>query len=201
MSDFFASILNIDEQSLLFINGLNTPFLDIIMWQISAKFIWLPLYLFLIDIIFRNLGWKKGVICLIMIGMLILSMDQLCASFLRPLIGRIRPSSPLNPISAILHFVNDSRVGTFGFPSSHAANTFALAAFISLILRKKLITFSLIIWASIISISRIYLGFHYPTDVMAGAFIGIGLAYIFYKAYIAVIRAVPIFSISEKMRI
>ena len=197
MSDFFASILNIDEQSLLFINGLNTPFLDTIMWQISAKFIWLPLYLFLIDIIFRNLGWKKGVICLIMIGMLILSMDQLCASFLRPLIGRIRPSSPLNPISAILHFVNDSRGGTFGFPSSHAANTFALAAFISLMLRKKLITFSLIMWASIISISRIYLGFHYPTDVIAGALIGIGLAYIFYKACIAVIRTVPIFSISE----
>ena len=180
MTELYTLIINLDEKLLLFINSLHSSFLDVLMWQISGKFFWLPLYVFLAIFILRNLGYKRGMLCFILIGFLIFSMDQLCASVIRPLVERLRPSSPLNPISELLHFVNDSRGGTYGFPSSHAANSFALASFMVFMFKKRWLSLSMISWAILVSTSRIYLGFHYPTDIIAGALIGVGFAYFFY---------------------
>ena len=183
MPDIYSLILNIDEQLLLFINGLHTPFLDTIMWQFSGRYFWLPLYMVLLILLFRKVGIKKGVVCVILLSLMIFSADQLCSSVIRPVIGRLRPSSPLNPISSLLHFVNDSRGGIYGFPSCHAANSFAIVSFLSLLLNRRWFTIALFSWALLVSLSRIYLGFHYPTDIIAGAFLGICIGYTFYNFF------------------
>lgn len=183
METIFKNILTIDQELLLFINGLHSPFGDILMWHFSDKLFWIPLYAVLLALLIKKLGLKKGLLCIFLVVLLILTADQLGATLIRPNIGRLRPSSSMNPLSGILHFVNDSRGGDFGFPSCHAANTFALAVFISLILKTVWIRYGLLIWAILVSGSRIYLGLHYPTDIIAGAFLGICVGYNFYVLF------------------
>lgn len=180
METIFKNILTIDQELLLFINGLHSPFGDILMWHFSDKLFWIPLYAVLLALLIKRLGLKKSLLCILLLVLLILTADQLGATLIRPNIGRLRPSSSMNPLSGILHFVNDHRGGDFGFPSCHAANTFALAVFISLILKTVWIRYGLLIWAILVSGSRIYLGLHYPTDIIAGAFLGICVGYNFY---------------------
>ena len=183
MPEIHNLLLSIDEQLLLFVNGLNTPILDVSMLHFSGKLFWLPLYVFLVAVIIKKHGIKKGVLSLVLLALMIWATDQLSSSVIRPLICRLRPSSPLNPISELLYFVNDSRGGTYGFPSSHAANSCALAAFLILLLKRRWLSVTLIFWAILVSGSRIYLGFHYPTDILAGGILGIGLGYCFYNIF------------------
>ena len=149
------------------------------MWQVSHTLFWIPLYILLLFVLFQKLEVKKCIFCLILLILLIITTDQLGSTVIRPLIGRLRPSSPMDPISQVLHFVNDYRGGTFGFPSSHAANTFALTTFMSFILKSNWVRYGMLIWALLVTSSRIYLGVHYPTDIIAGAFLGIVLGYNF----------------------
>jgi undecaprenyl-diphosphatase len=93
------------------------------------------------------------------------------------LVERLRPShDPV--IGNQIHIVNNYRGGLYGFISSHAANTFAIAVFLALLFKRKVFTISIIIWASIVSFSRIYLGVHYPGDVLCGAILGTGLGFL-----------------------
>ena len=183
MSDFINIINVIDNDLLLWINSQNSPIMDTVMNNISGKLFWLPLYVFLVVFIFYKRGLKQGIISLIFISLIILTVDQFCASFIRPIIGRLRPSSPDNPISYLLHFVNDHRGGSFGFPSCHAANTFALATFVSCLIKDRTFSSLILTWAIIVSYSRMYLGMHYPTDIVCGALIGILFAYSYYKLF------------------
>lgn len=172
-------ILNIDEQLLLFVNNLHSPPGDIMMHLFSGNLFWLPLYIFLIYFLIKRIGVVKGIIGLVLLTLLIASVDQIGASVLRPIFCRLRPSSPLNPISQVLHFVNDARGGDYGFPSCHAANTFAVATFLTCTLKSSRMRSLLFSWAVLVSVSRIYLGFHYPTDILAGAFLGITMGLTF----------------------
>lgn len=176
MSNLLNYLLQFDEQILLLINSHHSPFFDLIMWNISNRFIWIPLYLLLIFFLIYKFGFKKTFVILVLLSLLIYSTDQICASIIRPLVGRIRPSSDLNPISNYLHLINDHRGGNFGFPSCHAANGTAMVFFLSKILRNRFISFSLVIWVSLISYSRIYMGLHYPSDIIAGFIIGFLIA-------------------------
>lgn len=180
MNTIYNSILTIDEQLLLFINNLHTSIGDVLMWHFSEKLFWLPLYVILLVILIKSVGLKKSIVVVSLLILLIFITDQIGASVIRPLVCRLRPSSPLNPISELLYFVNDSRGGDFGFPSCHAANTFAVTTFLTCVLKSNWIKYILFSWAFVVSCSRIYLGFHYPTDIIAGAFLGISLGLIFY---------------------
>lgn len=183
MESIHNLILNLDEGLLLFINSLHSPFGDIVMWKFSARFFWIPFYVFLLYLLIKKIGIQKSIVCIIILALMIFATDQIGASILRPSFERLRPSSPMNPISDLLVFVNEYRGGDFGFPSCHAANTFALFMFLSNILKSNWIKCTLLFWAILVSFSRIYLGVHYPTDILAGAILGSAIGYIFYVIF------------------
>lgn len=169
-------MLNLDEQLLLWFNSGHTPWLDSVMMGITGKWIWVPFYVLLAGLLFWRCGWKRGIVYLAGIALTITLADQLCASWIRPAVARLRPCSPENPLSAFVQTVNGYAPRSYSFPSCHAANTFALAMFISLALRNRGFTWMMFVWAAVVSYSRLYLGVHHPGDILVGALIGMALA-------------------------
>ena len=178
--EFILWLSDIDARLLLIVNGAHSPFFDSVMWGISGRWIWVPFYAVLAYLLFRRMSWKRASICLVTIGLIILAADQTCATLIRPEIGRLRPANLNNPLSSFVHVVNGYRGGRYGFPSCHAANTFALAVFMSLVIRHKWFTVMMFSWAFIVSYSRMYLGVHYFGDLFCGATIGSLFAVLFY---------------------
>lgn len=178
--EFILWLSDIDARLLLIVNGAHSPFFDSVMWCISGRWIWVPFYAVLAYLLFRRMSWKRASICLVTIGLIILAADQTCATLIRPEIGRLRPANLNNPLSSFVHVVNGYRGGIYGFPSCHAANTFALAVFMSLVIRHKWFTVMMFSWAFIVSYSRMYLGVHYFGDLFCGATIGSLFAVLFY---------------------
>lgn len=178
--EFILWLSDIDARLLLIVNGAHSPFFDSVMWCISGRWIWVPFYAVLAYLLFRRMSWKRASICLVTIGLIILAADQTCATLIRPEIGRLRPANLNNPLSSFVHVVNGYRCGRYGFPSCHAANTFALAVFMSLVIRHKWFTVMMFSWAFIVSYSRMYLGVHYFGDLFCGATIGSLFAVLFY---------------------
>ena len=178
--EFILWLSDIDARLLLIVNGAHSPFFDSGMWCISGRWIWVPFYAVLAYLLFRRMSWKRASICLVTIGLIILAADQTCATLIRPEIGRLRPANLNNPLSSFVHVVNGYRGGRYGFPSCHAANTFALAVFMSLVIRHKWFTVMMFSWAFVVSYSRMYLGVHYFGDLFCGATIGSLFAVLFY---------------------
>lgn len=178
--EFILWLSDIDARLLLIVNGAHSPFFDSVMWCISGRWIWVPFYAVLAYLLFRRMSWKRASICLVTIGLIILAADQTCATLIRPEIGRLRPANLNNPLSSFVHVVNGYHGGRYGFPSCHAANTFALAVFMSLVIRHKWFTVMMFSWAFVVSYSRMYLGVHYFGDLFCGATIGSLFAVLFY---------------------
>lgn len=178
--EFILWLSDIDARLLVIVNGAHSPFFDSVMWCISGRWIWVPFYAVLAYLLFRRMSWKRASICLVTIGLIILAADQTCATLIRPEIGRLRPANLNNPLSSFVHVVNGYRGGRYGFPSCHAANTFALAVFMSLVIRHKWFTVMMFSWAFVVSYSRMYLGVHYFGDLFCGATIGSLFAVLFY---------------------
>ena len=178
MLDF---LIDLDTQIFLFFNSLHVPYFDYFMKAFSGKTIWIPMYASILYILFRRFGWKVALCYTIAIPLVILCADQICASLIRPLVERLRPSNLDNPINSLVHIVNGYRGGRYGFPSCHATNTFALATFASLLFANRRLSIFLFGWAIITCYSRVYLGVHYPGDLLVGGIIGATIAYIFYR--------------------
>ncbi|MBR1652891.1 MAG: phosphatase PAP2 family protein [Alloprevotella sp.] len=174
------TLQNIDDAILLAVNGLHTPFLDEVMWAISGRFIWIPLYAFLLFYLYKRTGWRKTLLWIIGIALIILITDQICIHVFRHLFTRMRPSNPDNPISPFVHLVRGYHSGRYGFPSAHAANTWALVCYLGLILRKKALTCTLAGWAALVCYSRMYLGVHYLGDLLGGLAFGATVATLLY---------------------
>ena len=166
-------LINWDKSLLLYLNGMHTVFFDFIMYWISNKFIWIPLYLFLIYLVIRNYKWRT-VDIIIAVALLITVSDNISVYLFKEVFHRLRPCQDAE-MKSLVHLVNDECGGLYSFVSSHAANTFALCFFLIIVLGKKVkyLTTGMIIWASIVSYTRIYLGVHYPLDVLCGAILGI----------------------------
>lgn len=169
MIDFLNDI---DTSVFLFFHNIRDPFLDSFMWYFSKKLIWIPMYAAILFFTFYDFSWRKAVICVLALALTITLADQICATFIRPYCERLRPTNPENPLSAMVTLVNGYRSGRYGFPSCHAANTFALATIIALIARQRRLTVFMFIRAAITCYSRVYLGVHYPGDLLVGAVVG-----------------------------
>jgi undecaprenyl-diphosphatase len=176
-------LIQLDTKWFLFLNGLHNPFWDTIMWYISATKTWIPLYAVILFFVFKKMKWE-GFIALLFFALLIVFADQSSVKLFKNVFERLRPCHNLE-IQHLVHTINNKCGGKFGFVSSHAANTFALAMFSSLFFRKRWVSISFFVWAAVVSYSRIYLGVHFPFDVIGGALLGafIGvLTFIFYNA-------------------
>lgn len=160
----------IDTTIFLFLNGLHSAFFDSFMYTFSDKWVWIPFYASLLFVFIRY--WKKEALWIILALVLcIVIADQVSSGIIKQLVQRPRPTRA-EELEGMVHIVNGYRGGRFGFVSSHAANSFGLALFCSLLFRKKIYTWILFLWAVLTSYSRIYLGVHYPFDILGGIIVG-----------------------------
>lgn len=176
----FSSILQADADLLRLINGLNNPFCDVVMYWASKIWVWLPFYAWLIWLIYKKYG-LKALWILFVVGLMIATTDQ-SANLFKNGFQRLRPSHQPG-LMEWLHYVNDYKGGRFGFFSGHAANTMAVAVFVLLLLKKTYayIGFVVLPFTLLVSYSRMYLGVHYPSDILVGWMFGALYAWLFYR--------------------
>lgn len=174
-------IEHLDQQIFLFINSLNSPFWDKVMFAISGKIIWIPLYLAILVWLGMNYKKKFPLILLFVIIAVVIA-DQGSVQLFKYTFHRLRPCHEPS-LQGLVHLVNGKCGGLYGFVSSHAANSFNVALLSLLFIRKRWYTISILLWASLIGYSRIYLGVHYPGDVICGAAFGILVGWGVYKLY------------------
>lgn len=174
------TLIDLDKKIFLFLNGLNHPHLDPVMFYTTKTFFWMPLYLFLIFLIFKNYK-QDGWFILIGAAITIVLTDQITTSLMKPYFARLRPSQDPSLIG-LVHLVNGYKGGLFGFASSHAANTFGTAIFIWLVLKSFYKGVGWIfIWAAFMTYTRIYLGVHFPGDIIVGSIIGLCCGWIAFR--------------------
>ena len=180
-----------DSSTLLAVNGMHSSYFDTFMWLCSRKFEWIPFYLSILYVLFRNFNWRVVLYSLVAMGVVLLLTDAVSSHFIRPVVARLRPSNLENPISEMIHIVDNHRGGRYGFPSSHASNSWGLVFFVGLLLRRRVLTTFLVCWALLLCYSRLYLGVHYPGDLLAGMMLGAVVASVVYYVFWRMTKVEP----------
>ncbi len=172
MNSFLNMLNTWDTDLFLILNGAHNSFWDFIMFWASDKFIWIPVYALFLFILWRKYSSKIWIVMLFA-ALLIFLSDQISVHLFKDVFQRLRPCND-PALEGMVHLVNGKCGGSFGFYSSHASNIFAIAVFVISLLGKKNLWMLLLIliWADLIAYSRIYLGVHYPGDVIAGVVAG-----------------------------
>lgn len=176
----FESLKQHDIDLLLSLNGSDSIFWDRVMTIVSTTVAWIPALLVLLIAIIRNNKMKHISVIFVFLALSVLLADQFASTLCKPYFMRFRPThDPM--IMYMVDTVDNYRGGLYGFISSHAANTFAVAIYITMLFKDFRVSFSMFVWAMITSFSRIYLGVHYPGDVVFGALAGIIIGLICYS--------------------
>lgn len=187
-------LIHIDQQWLLAINGWHSEWADMLMWYISKSTTWLPLYALLVGLIVYRFGILSPSLCregrrgssllrvlIILAGFAVAVgvSDFVSSGIIKPWVCRLRPTHE-PALAGMLHLVNGYTGGLYGFVSSHAANTMACALLFALLYRNKYATVGLMLWVALNCYSRMYLGVHYPADIIGGLAIGALMATLTY---------------------
>jgi undecaprenyl-diphosphatase len=172
---------HLDQQLFLFLNSLNSPFFDKVMYAISGRVIWAPLYLAIL--IYLGIKYKrKFLVILLFIILAVTLADQIPVHLFKNIFHRLRPCHEPS-LAGMVHLVKGECGGLYGFVSSHASNSFNVALLSLMLIKKKWYSAGILIWASVIGYSRVYLGVHYPGDVICGAMVGAFIGWGVYKLY------------------
>lgn len=164
-------LIKLDQQILLFFNQHHSLYWDQVMWVYTGKFIWIPLILSFVWVYFRQ-NWKDAFWVILIMALVVTVCDQFASTICKPYFARFRPAQDPD-FSQFVTIVNGYRGGRFGFISSHAANAAGMVTFTALLFRNRLYTSTAVIWALLTCYSRMYLGVHYPGDILAGSIWGI----------------------------
>ena len=161
----------IDIELFTFLNGHYNAYFDQFMWLVSSRLAWIPMCLALLYVVFRN-NWRNGLAALLLIS----------SGIIKHAVERLRPTHT-EALIPIVHTVNGYMSGLYGFVSSHAANSFGVAMLLSLLFKNRWLTMLMFLWATILSYSRIYLGVHFPGDIIGGMIVGLAVASLLYFLY------------------
>lgn len=183
MTEIIQQLNEIDTQIFLFFNGCHNSYWDGFMYMFTNAKTWIPLYISFLYVMIRNYQPKAILTTLAAIALLVLLCDQTASGLLKPMVGRLRPSNEDNPLSPMVHIVQGYRGGKYGFPSSHASNTWGISLLAIYLVRRKLLTYLLLVWTLLTCYTRMYLGVHYFGDILVGSLIGIIYATVVYLVY------------------
>lgn len=174
------------ERDLFFmLNGSDSPFLDRFMWLYSGKAVWLPLAFFILVVLLYKKKWRESILILLAIVLVITFCDQFASHVCKPIFTRFRPTHHPDFMDQV-KTVFDYRGGRYGFISSHAANAFGFATFMSLLFRYRLFTWTIFLWAALTAYTRVYLGVHFISDIVPGAIAGVFFGWLVYWLYVKV---------------
>lgn len=175
-------LIEFDQQLLLALNGSDSVFWDGFWLCLTSPLTWIGLYFAILVLFVRSMEVQKLVLTVVLVALLILLADQGASGFCKPYFHRFRPThEPV--LEGLVDIVDGKRGGLYGFFSSHAANSFALCTFVSLIVRYRWVTCTMILYAFFTSFSRIYLGLHYPGDILCGALYGVFCGVLMYLIF------------------
>jgi undecaprenyl-diphosphatase len=178
------------------LNGSDSPFLDRFMWLYTGKVVWLPLAVFILFTLLYKKNWRESLLILLAIALVVTLCDQFASHLIKPYFQRFRPTHHpafMEEVKTVFGY----RGGSYGFISSHAANAFGFAMFMSLLFRYRLFTIAIFLWAFLTAYTRVYLGVHFISDVVPGALSGLFFGWLVYTLYIYV-RAKMISGAKEK---
>ncbi len=179
----FEELIKYDQEVFLFLNGLGTDTWDGLWLFITNKWSSIPLYMVLLFFSVRYLGWKGAAFMLVLVAVMVTATDQL-ANLFKGGFERLRPCHS-DEIFEQMRLVKKHCGGKFGYFSAHASNSFAVATFFGLLFKKELkgLPVLLLFWALLVAYSRIYIGVHFPLDVITGISIGMLLGWLFYGSF------------------
>lgn len=183
-------VLDYERDLFFMLNGSDSPFLDRFMWLYSGKAVWLPLAAFILIVLLYKKKWRESILILLAIVLVITLCDQFASHVCKPIFTRFRPTHHpdfMDQVQTVFNY----RGGKYGFISSHAANAFGFATFMSLLFRYRLFTWTIFLWSALTAYTRVYLGVHFISDIVPGAIAGVFFGWLVYYLYIKVRPLVP----------
>jgi len=191
-------ILPYEENLFFLINHTHSYFLDCAIWLYSGYKVWIPLYLFLVFVLIYKKNWQEWLPVIIAFLLLFTICDQFSSHLIKPWVARYRPTH-YPGIMEHVRTLYDYTGGNYGFISGHATNSFGFATLSALLFRKRYYTIIIFIWAAIMAYSRIYLGVHFISDIVAGGVSGIIIGYIVFRFYIELANKIKIKASSNSL--